>query len=523
MDVWLVIGLVAQLIFASRFVVQWLASEKRKRSHIPVAFWYLSIVGSLSLLAYAIHRRDIVFTLGQGASCFIYFRNLHLIYLRRLEKQKCLVESLAQNRRLIRRMEIWAFVVIIFIVTPLTIITLNRMMTRKVGSIPIEGLEELYKRFDIDYSGVDIVDYQDDTVSFRAYQTNPVIKMKTKSDASDSIRVLLGNVMERSITVDADEQVMFERKAHSNGVGFCFNLPPGASVTIRNFQPSEFSFIVWTGFKYVYNYLDVALSEIKKRNPSFLILNTGFLEKVRDIDYKIFKSKMDSLDVPVYFVAGWNEYRKVLHNDFYEREFGHRYYYFIFKDALFIVLDDGQKFLSKEQLDFLEEILRETSSYPLKKKFLFMYYWPLGREEFEREKDLDPKSLPGIIAKSHITDVFFVAGVPDGFISQQGTHFRRTSGDTEIISNMLRQSYLEVSYIDGKFSFRQHTFSPGKAKPKAVNRVVLLVERFLFLAKINLAGFILILATTILWIAIFVMLVIRLFNRKVNEGKSTKS
>ena len=81
--VWLGIGLFAQILFAMRFLVQWLASEKEKRSVVPVAFWYISIVGSFILLAYAIHRRDPVFILGQSTGGLIYVRNLVLIHRER--------------------------------------------------------------------------------------------------------------------------------------------------------------------------------------------------------------------------------------------------------------------------------------------------------------------------------------------------------------------------------------------------------------------------------------------------------
>jgi len=76
---WLALGFFAQLVFASRFVVQWIASERAKASVMPVAFWYLSLGGALMLLAYAIHRRDPVFILGQSTGTFIYLRNLYLI------------------------------------------------------------------------------------------------------------------------------------------------------------------------------------------------------------------------------------------------------------------------------------------------------------------------------------------------------------------------------------------------------------------------------------------------------------
>lgn len=75
---WLALGLVSQTLFSLRFLVQWMQSERARRSVIPTSFWYLSIAGSLPLLAYAIHRRDPVFSLGQATGVVIYLRNLQL-------------------------------------------------------------------------------------------------------------------------------------------------------------------------------------------------------------------------------------------------------------------------------------------------------------------------------------------------------------------------------------------------------------------------------------------------------------
>jgi len=78
--VWLVFGMLGQAFFTARFLVQWIASERRKQSVVPVYFWYFSVGGGLMLLLYAIHRQDPVFILGQGAGLFVYARNLYLIY-----------------------------------------------------------------------------------------------------------------------------------------------------------------------------------------------------------------------------------------------------------------------------------------------------------------------------------------------------------------------------------------------------------------------------------------------------------
>jgi len=82
---WVMIGLGGQMAFTARFLVQWIASEKAGRSTVPVAFWYLSIVGGSILLSYAIYRGDPVFILGQSMGVTIYSRNLWLIRRERLE------------------------------------------------------------------------------------------------------------------------------------------------------------------------------------------------------------------------------------------------------------------------------------------------------------------------------------------------------------------------------------------------------------------------------------------------------
>lgn len=77
---WIIFGLVGQMLFTARFLVQWISSEIKKESHIPIAFWYFSISGGLILLTYAIYRKDPVFILGQSIGVVIYLRNLSLIF-----------------------------------------------------------------------------------------------------------------------------------------------------------------------------------------------------------------------------------------------------------------------------------------------------------------------------------------------------------------------------------------------------------------------------------------------------------
>ena len=86
--IFLIIGFVGQGLFASRFIFQWIYSEKKGESYIPIIFWYLSIFGGIGLLTYAIFRKDPVIIVGQMFGILIYFRNLILIYKKkRLESE----------------------------------------------------------------------------------------------------------------------------------------------------------------------------------------------------------------------------------------------------------------------------------------------------------------------------------------------------------------------------------------------------------------------------------------------------
>ena len=75
-QVWGTVGLVGQGVFTARFAVQWFASERKRETVVPVAFWWLSLLGGLITLTYAIHLRSLAFTLGQSLGLFVYVRNL---------------------------------------------------------------------------------------------------------------------------------------------------------------------------------------------------------------------------------------------------------------------------------------------------------------------------------------------------------------------------------------------------------------------------------------------------------------
>lgn len=79
MTIWLAIGFMGQALFSARFLVQWISSEKQKKSVIPIAFWYFSLGGGVTLLSYAIFRLDPVFIVGQAGGLLVYSRNLYFV------------------------------------------------------------------------------------------------------------------------------------------------------------------------------------------------------------------------------------------------------------------------------------------------------------------------------------------------------------------------------------------------------------------------------------------------------------
>lgn len=85
---WIGIGFIGQALFSMRFLVQWISSERQRRSVMPLAFWYFSLAGGAVLLSYAIWRQDPVFILGQGMGLVIYLRNLQFRLRERREEQK---------------------------------------------------------------------------------------------------------------------------------------------------------------------------------------------------------------------------------------------------------------------------------------------------------------------------------------------------------------------------------------------------------------------------------------------------
>ena len=78
-DFWLLVGLAGQFLFFLRFFIQWIYSEKRKKSFIPFSFWFFSLAGGMVLFIYAVHIKDLVFSVGQGLGLLIYIRNVMLV------------------------------------------------------------------------------------------------------------------------------------------------------------------------------------------------------------------------------------------------------------------------------------------------------------------------------------------------------------------------------------------------------------------------------------------------------------
>ena len=89
-DFWLAFGLVAQLLFTARFLVQWISSERAGQSVVPMAFWFFSMGGGLMTLVYGVAKREPVIILGQAMATVIYVRNIMLIVKSRRSGSKAM-------------------------------------------------------------------------------------------------------------------------------------------------------------------------------------------------------------------------------------------------------------------------------------------------------------------------------------------------------------------------------------------------------------------------------------------------
>jgi lipid-A-disaccharide synthase-like uncharacterized protein len=89
-DFWLAFGLVAQLFFTARFLVQWISSERAGQSVVPIAFWFFSMGGGLMTLVYGVVKREPVIILGQAMATVIYVRNIMLIMKNRGKRSQML-------------------------------------------------------------------------------------------------------------------------------------------------------------------------------------------------------------------------------------------------------------------------------------------------------------------------------------------------------------------------------------------------------------------------------------------------
>ncbi|MDB5579514.1 MAG: hypothetical protein JWR80_4690 [Bradyrhizobium sp.] len=89
-DFWLAFGLIAQLLFTARFLVQWISSERAGQSVVPMAFWFFSMGGGLMTLIYGLAKREPVIIIGQSLATIIYIRNIMLIVKNRASVSRTL-------------------------------------------------------------------------------------------------------------------------------------------------------------------------------------------------------------------------------------------------------------------------------------------------------------------------------------------------------------------------------------------------------------------------------------------------
>ena len=104
--IWVIIGYTGQAIFTARFMAQWAASERKGDSVVPLAFWWLSLFGGMTLLSYAVYRQDQVIIVGQSMGIFVYVRNLMLVDKKKKRTAKEHRRATAKGHHLVEVVEV---------------------------------------------------------------------------------------------------------------------------------------------------------------------------------------------------------------------------------------------------------------------------------------------------------------------------------------------------------------------------------------------------------------------------------
>ena len=443
-DPWLLIGLTAQLIFTSRFLVQWYVSEKRGRSVIPVSFWYISLAGSLTLLAYAIHRRDPVFILGQGAGCVIYIRNLVLIDRRR----RVLAGKTPRSTP-------WG--VFAALLLPLVILTAlcaewvidYRTVLRKPRGQPFHAES---KRFEIETEHAFIRDVQEDHIEAWAMGPNPRLKLGSHSrDVSRPVVTLL-NVDGDDVEVSG-KLIDCHREVLTSGVVLYLTLPAKAEVEVYVEEQvlPEMTFVVGSDPRRNQTSFGWFLESVSAESPDFAVLLGDEANSARDHEYAVVEDRLLKTRVPFFLLPGDAEYRANRALDSYRARFGPPNYAFAAAEALFVFVNNTGKRLLPAALEWARRALDGHRELPL--KFIFLHH-PIasfpGTEDVTAMRSEDTERLLDLCREHRVTCVF--SGEVHGSTQKtiDGTRFYACGGlDVPFKDAPHRFCFLRVHVRDG--------------------------------------------------------------------------
>jgi len=343
-DGWLIFGFTAQLVFLCRFVVQWVASEVKGRSVMPVAFWYLSLIGSAMLFLYASYRRDPIFILGQSLACFIYIRNLSLIYGKRVAE-----------KAMTRRLGLSSILVLALVFTPLAFLYIYRTMgidgARKKEIILPPGLF-------VEPRGASV--RRIEVASIEIWVHSPDFEVRIENRASESLpaRFRILN-LPASLPLTLEGFSDWKEHPHEEGRLVETTLAAGASGKISA-SPEGFSFFAWNIPPGRLDLLPLLFAEPPGGSVAFSVGLGNYTRHSRAYEFAILREVVCKAGIPTYLLPGKKEFTGRSAGAPFVALFGKPPRAFRYRQVYVVMVDSSSGRLGESQVLWLKEKLESA-------------------------------------------------------------------------------------------------------------------------------------------------------------------
>ena len=352
-DGWLLFGLAAQLVFLFRFVIQWLASERAGRSVLPVVFWYFSLAGSAMLFLYASYRRDPIFILGQSLGCFIYIRNLVLIYRRSAgQRPDVLARKLAYS----------SIFVLTFVLTPLTGLALYRVVAGRTEKSPQATDVSLRQYRVLECRGLALSATGPASLEAWALAGDFYLEILNRSKRPATLQVDFFNIPPaNSFTIQGGQK--YSETASTGRRTLRFETSPLATLTISGGPREGYSFTIWTIPPGRLDALEKVFGASRASGASFSVGLGNFTPRARRVEFLALLELLRSEPSTTYLIPGERELTGARVSDSFSALFGAKPAAVSYGDSRLLLLDSSKSKLGQEQLAWLRNQLESSAPF----------------------------------------------------------------------------------------------------------------------------------------------------------------